>query len=294
LPGLALLIVPAGAFAAIAAVALFVVDRTGQKSTPAPSTTAGTSLTLSIDSAALGRSLPSIVFLPPGYEAGDERYPVLYMLHGLGGHADEWEEYGMFAKAAEMMRSGEIPPFIIVLPEGEDGYWFNHPNGGPRWGDYLAQDVVNAIDSRYRTLNSREFRAVGGLSMGADGALQIALNNPHIFGAVQAHGPVLRPYEIALTDYGDIDYFNANYPVALVEQKADVARSLTIDLDVGDVDLWLEVATAFHDQLVALDIPHSWAIWPGGHDYAYWIRNIPNNLRSMGEVILTALATTTQ
>ncbi|HLF79115.1 MAG TPA: alpha/beta hydrolase-fold protein [Dehalococcoidia bacterium] len=288
--GLAWLLLPLGALGAIAAAVLMVGHFGGSRAGAPSASIAFVEQVIMVDSPALNRSLPATVYLPPGYEAGDQRYPVLYMLHGLGATRDEWQEYGMFEVAVEMMRSGEIPPFIIVLPEGEDGYWFNHAFNGPRWGDYLARDVVNAIDARYRTLSSRDFRAVGGLSMGADGALQIALNNPDVFGVVQAHGPVLRPFDIASPYYGDIEYFNANYPVTLVEQKPEVARSLKIQLDVGDVDLWLWSATAFHDQLTALEIPHEWYVWSGGHDYAYWIRNIPQNLRTMGSVVRAALA----
>jgi enterochelin esterase-like enzyme len=232
-----------------------------------------------VRSEALGRSLRATIYLPPGYAASTNHYPVLYMLHGLGGDRDEWKGYGIFDVAARMMSDGEVPPFIIVLPEGEDGYWFNHANSGPRWGDYLTKDVVEVVDTRYRTKPSREYRGIGGLSMGADGALQLALNNPDIFGSVQAHGPVLRPYELTLADYGDLAYFAANDPWTLVEAKADVARRLQIALDVGDQDLWLDRVVQFHARLIELAVPHTWDIWSGGHDWDYWQQHLADDLR---------------
>jgi enterochelin esterase-like enzyme len=241
---------------------------------------------LAVESASLGRVLLSTVFLPPGYDRSDERYPVLYMLHGLGGNRDEWKGYGIFEVAADMMASGEVPPFIVVLPEGEDGYWFNHARGGPRWGDYLSRDVVGAVDDRYRTLAAPQFRGIGGLSMGADGALQLALNYPQVFGSVQAHGPVLRPYELTLADYGDFEYFAAHDPWSLLERKADVARSLVISLDVGDSDLWLSRVTDLHQRLVDLAIPHDWHIWTGGHDWDYWQQHLPDDLRTFAAAFL--------
>jgi enterochelin esterase-like enzyme len=235
---------------------------------------------LDVESKALGRRLPSTVFLPPGYVESSQRYPVLYMLHGLGGNRDEWKGFGIFDVAAAMMTSGEVPPFMIVLPEGEDGYWFNHATDGKRWGDYMVKDVVGAVDAHYRTLASREFRGIGGLSMGADGALQLALNHPEVFGSVQAHGPVLRPYELIVADYGDREYFAANDPWTLFERKPQVARGLFISLDVGDQDIWLDRVLELHQRLIELGIPHEWNLWTGGHDWDYWRVHLTDDMHT--------------
>src|SRR5207247_3112000 len=80
----------------------------------------------------LDRQMPIATFLPPGYESGTESYPVLYMLHGLGGTPEEWRSYGLFDVAQDLMSKGTVRPFIIVLPQGDESYWVDHAAGGPQ------------------------------------------------------------------------------------------------------------------------------------------------------------------
>ncbi len=68
-------------------------------------------------SRALSRSMPYFIYLPPGYDANSDRYPVVYLLHGLGGSNHEWMGYGALAAADELIKSGQIAPMLIVLPE---------------------------------------------------------------------------------------------------------------------------------------------------------------------------------
>src|SRR2546422_915339 len=82
-------------------------------------------------SPALNRTMPYLVYLPPGYESGARRYPVLYMLHGNSGSYEEWAAYGLIGRADDMIMAGEIQPLIIVLPQGDYSYWVNLVDGGP-------------------------------------------------------------------------------------------------------------------------------------------------------------------
>lgn len=245
-------------------------------------------------SAALGREMPLDVFLPPGYDSSDQRYPVLYMLHGMGGTNKEWEYYGLFEEADRLMRAGEMIPFIVVLPQGDYGYWVDQANGGPRWGEYVAREVVAEVDRRYRTLPDPSARAVGGLSMGADGALQLALNNPDVFSVVGAHSPVLKPYGDAPEFFGDVVYFEAHYPVTLVQFQTEVAKRLTISIDVGDVDIWLTNAVAFHEELNRLGVRHEWHVWPGEHNAEYWTAHVVDNLRFYGAALQRSMPAATR
>ena len=78
-----------------------------------------------------------------------KRYPVLYMLHGAGGNYTEWTDSFLPEQADRMMVAGDIPPMIIVMPDdGGQTYWANWSEGGPRWGDYLSEDVVSTVDQR--------------------------------------------------------------------------------------------------------------------------------------------------
>lgn len=219
----------------------------------------------------LGREMHYFIYLPAGYAESGRRYPVIYQLHGYGGSNTEWIGYGFPETADHMMTAGEIPPTIIVMPQGDQAYWVNHADGGPRWGDYTAQDVVSFIDATYRTIPDAAHRGIGGLSMGAHGALQLAINYPGVFGVVEMNSPTLRTFPERFDYFGDEAYFNAHDPVHLVRQYPDRARQLRIELDCGaqDTEAYDRVA-AFHDKLTTLGIPHTFNTWPGEHNAEYW------------------------
>src|SRR5207248_7850223 len=89
---------------------------------------------------ALARTMPYSVYLPPGYDGSTRRYPVLYMLHGMSGTNDEWRGYGIFDTADRMIRSHDLRPLIIVLPQGDKAYWVDHALATDKeaWGRYMA------------------------------------------------------------------------------------------------------------------------------------------------------------
>jgi S-formylglutathione hydrolase FrmB len=94
--------------------------------------------------------------------------------------------YGLIDVADQEIRTGSLAPMIIILPQGDKGYWVNHADNGPRWGDYVIRDLVPHIDATYRTLRDRSARAIGGLSMGGSGALYHAFTHPDVFSIVGA------------------------------------------------------------------------------------------------------------
>lgn len=239
-----------------------------------------------LSSVAVGQTLPYRIYLPPGYDSAPmARYPVLYMLHGLGGTDSEWSSDGMFDTAERMIRSGEIPPLIIVLPEGEQAYWVDHADGGPKWGTYVAHDLVAEIDARYRTLADRRHRAIGGMSMGGHGALQLAMNNPDVFAVVGAHSFALRRHDTAPAFFGDQSYFNAHDPVYLFQTDPATAQKFTLWLDVGSDDSWRPADEAFNKQLTDEGIAHAWHEYPGGHEDAYWSAHTGDYLRFYGAAL---------
>jgi S-formylglutathione hydrolase FrmB len=236
-------------------------------------------------SAALDRSMPYFVYVPPGYDLDDRRYPVLYLLHGLGGTNTEWRRYGVLATADELVKAGAVEPMLIVLPQGDQSYWVDHARG-PKWGQYAAVDVVREIDRAWRTIPDRRGRAIGGNSMGGHGALQLALRRPDVFGAVGAHSPTIRSWAEGIDFfppefYGDEPYFAAHDPVELLEARPEAARRLAIWLDVGEADpRWRPVVTAIHERLDALGVPHEFRVLSGSHEgEQYWARHGAEYLR---------------
>jgi enterochelin esterase-like enzyme len=234
-------------------------------------------------SAALGREMHYFIYLPAGYAESGKQYPVLYLLHGYGGSNTEWIGYGLPEMADTMMDADEIPRMIIVLPQGDQANWVNHADQGERWGEYTAQDVVQFIDATYRTIPDAAHRAIGGLSMGAHGAMQLALNYPGTFGVVGMHSPTLRDYQ-GMKDlvgfFGDEAYFDAHDPIHLMQDYPDRARQLKILLDVGEQDEeWHDRVVVFDGLLTQLDIPHDFRTWPGSHDAEYWSGHAADYLR---------------
>lgn len=128
--------------------------------------------------------LQARVLLPDGYDdQPGRRWPVLYLLHGVGDTSATWLE----RDRGDAARGTAGLPGIVVMPEGGRGYWIDHCLGhtellGARWSGYVLQEVVPQIEGRYRISADRRDRAIGGLSMGGYGAMVLAAQLPSYFG----------------------------------------------------------------------------------------------------------------
>jgi enterochelin esterase-like enzyme len=227
-----------------------------------------------------------LVYLPPGYDSNSGRhYPSLYMLHGFSGSYTDWRSYGLLTEADRLITAGAIAPLIIVMPQGDSGYWIDQANGGPRYATYVARDLVHEIDDSYRTSTEAKDRAIGGVSMGAHGALQLALNFPGTFNVVGAHSLVLRRYDQAFSFFGDKAYFAQHDPVSIVAAKPDLARQIHLWIDIGKDDVWSTQTAAFNKELYGAGIKHDWLEFSGGHDPVYWSAHVDDYLRFYSEAL---------
>ncbi len=244
-------------------------------------------------STSLDRAMPYYIYLPPNYAtATATRYPVLYMLHGMQGTYNEWLDYGLLGRARDMMVAGQIAPFVIVVPQGDQSYWVDHADGGPLWGNYVVDDLVHEVDSHFRTLAAPQSRAVGGLSMGGYGALTLAITHPDMFGVVGADSPSLHGQAGAPPFLGTGAVFNQHDPTYLYKTQAATARTLTIYMDVGQQDPWLPAIDAFHQMLTAQNIPHEWHLFPGDHGGEYWSTHVIDYLQFYSRTFTRAAQTT--
>jgi enterochelin esterase-like enzyme len=155
-------------------------------------------------------------------------------------------------------------------------------------GRIRGKDLVAHIDSRYRTLPAPLHRAIGGLSMGGHGALQLAMTYPGVFGVVGVHSPTLRGYGDAPAYFGDLAYFSVHDPVQLVKARPEQARALVLWLDVGEADWWFAPVSSFHETLVELGVAHAWRTYPGGHEGAYWKAQLVDYLHFYGAALAPA------
>lgn len=250
------------------------------RATPAVRAAGSTVRQQSFFSPALGEEMRYLVYLPPDYDSSTASYPTLYLLHGVAGDSEEWPSIGIPDAADRLIAGDLIRPLVIVFPYANASYYVNGATSGRRWEDYLVRDLIGSVDQEHRTLTRPERRAVGGLSMGGDGALQLAMRHPDVFGVAGAHSPSSRLlFENAPADvYGDEGYFRDRNPFWLA-QAAPGAAHIKIWIDVGDEDPWRWNARAIHGALEARGIAHEFRLWAGIHDGDYWTAHIDDYLR---------------
>lgn len=136
------------------------------------------------------------VYLPAGYDAGTQRYPVVYALHGYGQPSQEYAG-NQSGQLDVMIANGTIPPMIWVFPDADNRFWGSQYRSSKTIGDYegyITHEIVETVDSTFRTLPAAESRAVTGCSMGGDGAIHFALRYPNVFGVAV---PMSAAYDFA-------------------------------------------------------------------------------------------------
>ncbi|MEB2775336.1 alpha/beta hydrolase-fold protein [Algoriphagus sp. D3-2-R+10] len=129
------------------------------------------------------------VYLPPTYEEGETRYPVIYFLHGFTG---THEMSGMKEILDYAIVSKRIRPFILVIPNQLTTYggsFYSNSEYFGDWEDFTAFDLVSYVDKKYRTIPTKESRGITGHSMGGYGAIKLAMHHPEIFNTVYAISP---------------------------------------------------------------------------------------------------------
>ncbi len=135
--------------------------------------------TVEFYSPAVDRTMKYNIVLPTEYESSNERYPVLYLLHGLTQNYTAWGGQGV------PVYTGLFNDLIVVMPDVGNSWYINYAEsaGGQKnnWEDHIVQDVVGHVDANYRTIARREGRAMTGLSMGGYGGLTMGLRNPEMF-----------------------------------------------------------------------------------------------------------------
>lgn len=209
-------------------------------------------------------SLPSsdppqefLIYLPPCYDQKtDQRYPVLYLLHGQMSTDDQWVRLGMVNAADKFILSGEAAPFIIVFPD--DRYW-NLPSG-PGFGQRLVEQIIPYIDTNYRTLPDRDHRAIGGLSRGAGWAFHLGFTRWDLFGAIGLHS-----LAVFQGDETQIKSWLANIPPP--------ARP-RVFMDLGYNDPEVLMSRQVEAQLNDFGFSHEWHLYNGGHTEDYWSSHV--------------------
>jgi S-formylglutathione hydrolase FrmB len=249
---------------------------------------------VSLTSKILARSVPYCVVLPPSYdEEKTRRYPILYLLHGLGDNEQTLVHSGGMNLVEDLWEQRELGEFLIVTPAGGASFYINSHDGQRRYEDFFLQEFLPGVEKRYRALSGRGSRGIAGISMGGYGALHIAFRHPQLFAGVGAHSAALiekmpnisaqnsrqlsrlRVLGDAFGSPFDPAFWNQNDPVTIA-RTANLA-GLKIYFDCGSEDDYGfdSGALALDKLLTSRHIPHEFHLYSGGHNWIYFAEHLP-------------------
>lgn len=250
----------------------------------------------SFSSQAMGTTRKYGVVLPPGYaEHPKTQYPVIFLLHG--GHGDERDfedKAALTSVLHQLYLSDRLPPSLVITPDGNDRrgsspFWdsnyYDGPNG--KVGTLIGQDMVQMIRSRYRVRPEPSLWAMGGLSSGGWGALNLGVLYHRQFHTLFSHSGYF------------IDHSGPrNSPQVTIKALSPAERQpLRIYLDAGKSDeKYLTATQDFAQVLQTLGVSHEFHVFPGGHGiiganvgWNYWHKHLTDSLRYVGVQFKTAL-----
>jgi len=252
--------------------------------------------TVRFQSKLINTTLPYNIILPSDYDTSKTtRYPVLYLLHGLTGHYNDWVSRTNIADYAADYR------IIIVMPEGNDG-WYTDSAAVPtdKYESYILQELIPDVQQRYRTIEARYARAIAGLSMGGYGAIKFGLKSPSTFvfaasmsGAFMVtrltEKEIPKNWQDSIKLFGDTgSETRLNNDLSEILKKLPAARVASLPyfyFDCGTED----AASIFtsNREVAALmfekKIPHEFRERPGDHSWAYWDQQVQEVLKIAAE-----------
>ena len=245
----------------------------------------------SYNSVVMGEERTYGVCLPIGYAQNpQQRYPVIFLLHGGNGKPTDWFEKGLALSVLEQLyATDKLPPSIIITPDGNDKrgaspfydpQYIDGPNGRVRTA--LGDELVKVVKRRYSTLPAPRFWAIGGLSSGGWGAMNVGLHHLNSFSILFSHSGYF-------TDRSGAE----NSPIVYIKNRVPKAKRsrLRIYLDAGEQDgKFLEQTKQFALVLKRLKIPHVFNQFPGGHNiigpdslWNYWHKHLADSLTYVGK-----------
>ena len=240
-------------------------------------------------SASLQRDMPYRVILPPNV-AANQKFPVVYLLHGGGGGYRDWSNYSDVAKFAEQ-------GLILVMPEGNSSYYVNAAARPlDRYEDYITKDLISDVEGRFPAASGRTNRAIVGVSMGGFGAVVLSFKHPDLYafagGISSALDVPTRRFSFRrMAQYrGHAQIFGAwgsdtrreNNPYVLAN-SADPASVPYLYLTCGEQEGLLPANQRFAALLKKRGFKYEFHPGPGGHDWNQWNRTLPELFESLRE-----------
>lgn len=220
--------------------------------------------TIHYDSKTVGTARTALIYTPPGYSK-KKKYPVLYLLHGIGGDEFEWLHNAHPELIMDNLYAGKkAEPMIIVLPNGR-AMVNDRATGNimapdkvqafARFEDDLVKDLIPYVQQHYSTYKDREHRAIAGLSMGGGQSLNFGLGNLDIFAWIGGFSSAP----------------NTKQPAELIPNPMTTKKLLKLLwISCGTEDNLMPITTRTVDYLKENKIPHTFLKEPGGHDFKVW------------------------
>ncbi|MBQ7811099.1 MAG: esterase family protein [Bacteroidales bacterium] len=244
-------------------------------------------VTDTLHSEILGADREFRVFTPQNYKSSGKSYPVLYLLHGLGGKHTDWSERGHLKDVMDQLTaSGEACDMIIVMPnagstteKAMDGY-FNVE--GWAYEDFFFKELIPYVEKNWRVKADKGHRALAGLSMGGGGTTKYAQHHPDMFCAAYAMSALMsipRQGAVQPQRSGDkVSVLNTsvieNSCIDFVKNADDATtealRTVSWFVDCGDDDFLLDRNIEFVQAMKAARIPLQFRVRDGGHTWEYW------------------------
>jgi enterochelin esterase-like enzyme len=217
------------------------------------------------------------IYTPPGYENSEDSYPVLYLLHGMGGDEEAWMALGRTSQILDnLIAQGKTKPMIVVMPNGNfsqeaspgessQGFYkpnFQLPNTMEGSMESSFPDVIEFIESNYRVKANKEKRAIAGLSMGGFHSLHISRYYPNKFDYVGLFSPAINP--IGKTD----SPVYSNIEETLKKQKENGLELYWIA--IGKTDFLYKSVEDFRKTLDEIGMDYEYIETEGGHTWTNW------------------------
>lgn len=273
----------------VAVVGLFTIGTLAQQVGPEPRLPAN-GVEYKLKSKLMGREMPYRVTFPLAYLGKpDTRFPVLYLLHGLTGHFDNWTD------KTKLYVYVHRHSFVIITPEGADGWYTDSatvPND--KYESYIIKELIPEIDKKFRTIADRDHRAVAGLSMGGYGSIKFGLKYPELFSLVGSFSGALdgplrgqehknyRPSIMAVFGADNSPFRVENDVFNIINQlPSERLKALPfIYLSCGTEDVVnFQLNRDFASLLIEKKIPHEYREMPGAHTWDFWDEQVQEFLR---------------
>lgn len=221
----------------------------------------------------MNKEIPAVVITPESYD-NQTKFPVVYLLHGYGGNYATWTQ-----TTDRVQTMADQYNFIVVCPDGDNSSWYfdSLMDSTSHYETYVAKELVEWMDTHYKTIPKREARAITGLSMGGHGALYLALRHQNVYGACgsMSGGVDIRPFPNNWSikkHLGEQSTHPDNWENNTVMKMLYLLTpsALEIIIDCGTEDFFYDVNLRLHKELFYRNIPHTFISRPGKHEWDFW------------------------